>query len=83
MVRQFFPEIPAVVIGNAVFPTEKKACPGSKKKKHLISCVGSLTKISSSISFVKLLQSWQTGIPIGMWSYGDTLDTLGIVCSLG
>lgn len=44
MVRQFFPEIPAVVIGNAVFPTEKKACPGSKKKKHLISCVGSLTK---------------------------------------
>lgn len=42
--RQFFPDVPTVVIGNAVFPCKKKAYPGAEKEKHLISCVGSMTR---------------------------------------
>ncbi|PWL46373.1 Glycosyltransferase involved in cell wall bisynthesis [Dialister histaminiformans] len=42
--REFFPDLPVKVIGNPVYPPVKKAHPGDAKEKHLISCVGSLTK---------------------------------------
>lgn len=42
--KKYCPNIPIVVIGNAVFPSSKKAFPGADKKVHLISCVGSLTR---------------------------------------
>lgn len=42
--KKFFPDNEIKVIGNVVNLPQKKACPGDKKEKHLISCVGSLTK---------------------------------------
>lgn len=41
--NKYFPNIPAVAIGNAVFPSEKMANPGEKKEHYLISCVGSVS----------------------------------------
>lgn len=42
--KEFFSGLPVKVIGNPVYPPVKKAHPGEAKEKHLISCVGSLTK---------------------------------------
>lgn len=42
--KKFFPDNEIKVIGNVVNLPRKKACPGDRKEKHLISCVGSLTK---------------------------------------
>lgn len=41
--KKYFPNVPVVSIGNAVFPAEAMAHPGDKKEKHLISCVGNVS----------------------------------------
>lgn len=41
--KQYFPNVPVVAIGNAVFPAEKMAKSGDKKKRYLISCVGNIS----------------------------------------
>lgn len=41
--HNFFPRVPVVAIGNAVFPTTKMANPGKKKDSYLISCVGNVS----------------------------------------
>lgn len=43
MAHQFFPNLPVVVIGNAVFPAKKMACAGSVKKNYKIICVGNIS----------------------------------------
>jgi glycosyltransferase involved in cell wall biosynthesis len=40
--RQYFPDLPLAVIGNAVFLTEKTADLQSTKKQYVISCVGNI-----------------------------------------
>ena len=41
--KKYFPGVPVVAIGNAVFPAEYQATPGKEKGKHLISCVGNVS----------------------------------------
>lgn len=41
--QQYFPHVPVVAIGNAVFPAESMANPGAEKVHHLISCVGNVS----------------------------------------
>lgn len=41
--KKYFPGVPVVAIGNAVFPAKYQAAPGGKKEKHLISCVGNVS----------------------------------------
>lgn len=70
--RQFFPEVPTFVIGNAVFPSEKKAHPGAYKEKHLISCVGSLTKNKQQNLLCEAFAKLADGYPnwdVELWGY--------------
>ncbi len=41
--KKYFPGVPVVAIGNAVFPAKYQATPGKEKEKHLISCVGNVS----------------------------------------
>ena len=41
--KEYFPGVPVVAIGNAVFPAKYQATPGKEKEKHLISCVGNVS----------------------------------------
>lgn len=41
--HEYFPDLPVVVIGNAVFPAKKKACAGEMKKHYKIICVGNIS----------------------------------------
>lgn len=41
--KKFFPKIPIVPIGNAIFPAETMAEPKREKEDHLISCVGNIS----------------------------------------
>lgn len=42
LAEQYFPQLPIVVIGNAVFPARKEACPGKIKEQYKIVCVGNV-----------------------------------------
>lgn len=41
--HQYFPDLPVVVIGNAVKPVICKANPGAGRKQHKIICVGNIS----------------------------------------
>ena len=41
--HEYFPNLPVVVIGNAVFPAKKKASAGEIKKHYKIICVGNIS----------------------------------------
>ena len=41
--KKYFPKVPVVAIGNAVFPAKYRAAPGETKDTHLISCVGNVS----------------------------------------
>lgn len=41
--KKYFPNVPVVAIGNAIFPAAVQAQPGKPKKQYLISCVGNIS----------------------------------------
>jgi glycosyltransferase involved in cell wall biosynthesis len=52
--RQYFPDLPLAVIGNAVFEAEEKADLQSTKKRYVISCVGNICERKNQILLVEI-----------------------------
>lgn len=61
--KEYFPDIPAVAIGNAVFPAEKMADPGKEKNKYVISCVGNVSGRKNQRLLMKAFSSIATNYP--------------------
>lgn len=73
--QEVFPDLFVKVIGNPVYPPIKKAHPGEEKEKHLISCVGSLTRNKQQHLLCKAFASLASDFPdwnVELWGYSGS-----------
>lgn len=61
--RKFFPKVPVVAIGNAVFPAVYQAEPGRDKDVHVISCVGNVSGRKNQKLLMKAFSELTTEFP--------------------
>ena len=54
--KQYFPNLPIVVIGNVVMSAVKLANPSLSKNKYIISCVGNLSSRKNQMFLVKVFE---------------------------